>query len=183
MAATQVVSRASGVAADVGTQLPFPFMINTGPWLAVDPVYDHVFVSGGPGTSSIVVLDFSGDIVATITGEPGASQMAVDPATHALYVALHDSNAISEINTQTLSETARFAAYAAPASLVIAGGQLWYSDTDEAAGGYVASMSLDGTALTEQLQLREPVLLTSGGPGADLLATADSADEPPTLSV
>src|SRR6516162_3629711 len=92
--------------ADSTTQLPF----TSGPvWLAVDAAAQHVFVSGGPGSSSIVVLNWDGTIVKTITGEAGASEMAVaDPTTHTLYVALHDANAISEIDTQTLTETTRF---------------------------------------------------------------------------
>ncbi|HEY4237102.1 MAG TPA: hypothetical protein VGM45_07190 [Gaiellaceae bacterium] len=56
------------------TQLPFSNQ--NGAWLAVDPAAGHVFVSGGPGTSSIVVLNYAGAIVKTITGEGGASQMA-----------------------------------------------------------------------------------------------------------
>jgi DNA-binding beta-propeller fold protein YncE len=82
-AAAVFVGPAAAAQAGTSTQLPFGPSNET--WLAVDPVGQHVFVSGGRGTSSIVVLDFNGNIVKTITGEPGASQMAVDPATHTLY--------------------------------------------------------------------------------------------------
>src|SRR5690348_3715506 len=96
-----LVGPAATAQADSATQLPF----TGGAWLAVDPGGQHVFVSGGPGTSSIVVLSYAGKIVDTITGQPGASEMALNPATHTLYVALHDATAISEISTVTLTET------------------------------------------------------------------------------
>src|SRR5215467_6873598 len=134
-----LVGPASVARADVATQLPFTNP-NDAIWLAVDPAGQHVFVTAGSGSSSIVVLNFDGSIDTTITGEGGASQMALDPATHTLYVALADANAISEINTTTLTETTRFstAPYASPTSLVIAGGKLWFSCTP-GSGGCVAS--------------------------------------------
>ena len=84
--------------ADSVTQLPSGM---NEPRMTVDSVGQHVFVSSGPGGSSIVVLNFDGTIASTITGEEGASEMALDSATHTLYVALYDASAISEIDTQT----------------------------------------------------------------------------------
>ncbi len=121
------------------TSLPF-----TNASLAVDPAGQHVFAAGGPGNSSVVVLDYDGNIVTTITGEQGASGMTLDMATHTLYVALADANAISEIDTQMLTETARFStgAFTAPYKPAIAGGKLWIG-TD----GGLATANLDGTGL------------------------------------
>ncbi len=136
-----VLSGAAGTAhAGTGTQLPF-----SNASLAVDPAGQHVFASGGPGNSSIVVLDFNGNVVTTITGEQGAAGMAMDTATHTLYVALADANAISEIDTTTLTETARFStgAFTAPYRPAIAGGKLWIG-TD----GGLAVANLDGAGLT-----------------------------------
>jgi hypothetical protein len=161
--------------ADSTTQLPFG--TESVPWLAVDPATQHVFVSGGPGNSSIVVLDFSGAVVGTIGGEPGASQMALDTATHTLYVALHDADAIAAINTQTLTETSRFSTspYTEPSSLVIAGGRLWFTCMI-GADGCVASAGLDGSNLAEaNIPLSIPTAvnvtaLASGGTNDHLLA-------------
>src|SRR5215471_3122137 len=138
-------------AAQADTVTPLPFY-KAGTWLAVDPVGQHVFVSDGPDTSSILVLDYNGNIVKTINGEDGASEMALDSATHTLYVALdNDVPAISEIDTQTLTETKRFSTepYANPYSLVIANGKLWFSCIDNGGIGSncVASANLDGTGL------------------------------------
>ncbi len=169
--------------ADSLTQLPSTVVA---PSMVVDPGGQHVFISGGPGQSSIVVLDFNGNIVKTITGEPGASQMAVDPSTHTLYVALYGANAISAIDTQSLTETSRFsvAPLVQPQSLVIAGGQLWFSDLTGYSHGYVASMNFDGSDVTEREQellpgvptaLFQSVQLSSGGANNDLLATAQAS--------
>jgi DNA-binding beta-propeller fold protein YncE len=63
--------------------------------MVVDPTHQHVFVSGGAGNSTIVVLNYSGAVVATILSESGAAGMALDPATDNLYVALESSNGIT----------------------------------------------------------------------------------------
>ncbi len=111
--------------------------------------------------------------------------MAIDPSTHALYVALHDSTAISEIDTQTLTETARFSTspFISPMFLVLAGGKVWFACENDLSP-CVASMNLDGSGLASAgIGSRQPVSLASGGTANDLLATADSDDEPPTLSI
>lgn len=178
-----LVGPAATAQADSATQLPF----TGGAWLAVDPGGQHVFVSGGPGTSSIVVLSYAGKIVDTITGQQGASQMALNPATHTLYVALHDATAISEISTVTLTETHRFTTspYASPSSLVIAGGKLWFSCMD-GISGCVASSNLDGTNIVKQnlgAAVDTTTALAAGGSNGSLLAVGDSYAEPPTVSV
>jgi len=176
----------SAAQADATTQLPF----TSGPlWLAADPVGQHVFVSGGPGTSSIVVLNYDGGIVKTITGEQGASQMALDTGTHTLYVALHDASAISEIDTQTLTESTRFSTdpFDSPTSLVIAGqspaGQkLWFSCADTGVG-CVASAGLDGSGIASaDLQgigsTAEDTALATDGLGLLALGVRDSSSTP-----
>lgn len=44
--------------------------------MVVDAAHKRVFVSGGSGSSSVVVLDFNGNIVKTIGSQPGAAGMA-----------------------------------------------------------------------------------------------------------
>jgi uncharacterized repeat protein (TIGR02543 family) len=153
--------------------------------MAVDGAHQHVFLSAGPGTSSIVVLDYAGNIVDTITGEPGASEMALDPATHTLYVALHDATAISAIDTDTLTETSRFstAPYPGPYNLVLGGGKLFFAcaagssgqncPTDN--GGGVVSVYPDGTGMAASIGgYFFMTMLAAGGPGNDLLAVKNS---------
>jgi hypothetical protein len=167
--------------ADTMTQLPFT---GDAPWMAVDPSGSHVFVSDGPGNSSIVVLNFSGQIVKTITGESGASQMALDPATHTLYVALHDSSAISEIDTQTLTETKRFSTspFSAPTGLVIAGGKLWFSCRESYSSGCLVAVNLDGTGMTSSSN-GQPLFLAAGGSNSHLLAYGYTDGQPTPIEV
>ena len=78
-----LVGPAATAQADSATQLPFAN--GRVAWLAVDPAAGHVFVTAGAGTSSIVVLNYAGQVVKTIANEGGASGMALNPATHTLY--------------------------------------------------------------------------------------------------
>lgn len=174
----------SSARADTTTLLPFSSSSAGNIWLAVDDAHQHVFVSGGPATSSIVVLDYAGNIVKTITGEGGASEMALDPSTHTLYVALHDATAISKIDTATLTETGRFStgSFQGPYSLVLVGGKLWFACAEDSTG-CVASVNPDGTGLRDAgFGFHFPTLLAAS-PARGLLAVADSDVEPPTLSV
>jgi hypothetical protein len=170
---------AASAQADTATQLP----LTTAAAIVVDPGGKHVFVSGD---SSVVALNYAGKIVKTIQGENGAAGMALDAATHTLYVALNGATAISEINTQTLTETHRFstAPYAGPSSLVIAGGKLWFSCFQT---GCLATANLDGTGLAAASGISgfssAPALLASGGSGNHLLALADRTGEPPRVAV
>jgi len=181
------------VAADTAT--PLPFSSSQSVWVAVDDAHQHVFVSDGPGNSSIVVLDYAGNIVDTITGESGASQMALDAATHTLYVTLHDATAISAIDTDTLTETSRFstAPYAGPYNLVLGQGKLWFGCTTDnqqqncttgsIGYGSIVSASLDGTGMTAAVPgWFSATMVAVGGPGGDVLAVADSASEPPLVA-
>jgi hypothetical protein len=173
--------------ADIATPLPFT---NSAPiWLAVDPAGQHVFVSGGTGSSLIVVLDFAGNIVKTITGEGGASEMAVDTATHTLYVALSDAGEISEIDTTTLTEKTRFTTgqFVSPTSLVIGGGKLWFSCMD-GANGCVASANLDGSGMAsanlQAINGGDPATaLAVGGSSHNLLAVGGSYGSPTPVAV
>ena len=181
---TLLLGSAATARADETTALPFSHA--SGGWIAVDPAGGHVFVSGGTGTSSIAVLDYRGTLVKTISGEGGASGMAVDTATHTLYVALHDASAIGEIDTRTLTKIKRFSTspYTSPTSLVLAGGKLWFSCLD-LFHGCVASASVEGKDITKAslIGVDYTTDLAAGGPDQSLLALGSSYGEPPVVSV
>jgi hypothetical protein len=153
--------------------------------LAVDGTHGHVFVSGGAGTSSILVLDFDGKIVTTITGQQGASGLVVDESSGTLYAALRDATAISKIDTVTLTETSRVsvAPLSLPTNLALAGGKLWFAHSCGSGGG-TGSINTDGTGVTDETTLPGycPVFATTQG-DSDLLATGDSGISPTTLHV
>jgi hypothetical protein len=178
-----LVGPAASAQADTATGLPFPN--GRSAWIAVDPAGRHVFVSGGPGTSSIVVLNYAGAVVKTIANQGGASGMALDSSSHTLYVALHDATAISEIDTQTLTESKRFStgSFPDPSSLVIAGEKLWFSCTN-GNGGCLVSANLDGSGMATPISGENlPLFLAAGGPNHHLLAFGYSEDSPPNLHV
>jgi YVTN family beta-propeller protein len=140
--------------------------------MAVDDANEQVFVSGGQFGSSIVVLDFDGNVITTISGQQGATGMALDSSTGTLYVALHNANAVSMIDTGTLAETARVSTTGMPRPrrLAIAGGRLWF-DYDCGGPGGVGSAALDGTEVTSEGGAECVTFATAAG-DPDLLAAA-----------
>jgi DNA-binding beta-propeller fold protein YncE len=164
------------------TETPLPINPTYEPYMAVDPVGQHVFVAASQGTSAVYVLDFNGNLVKTITGEPGASGMVVDTATHTLYVADYDATAIAEIDTQTLTETSRFstAPYAGAYDLAIAGGKLWFT-TASNGQGVTASATLDGSNITDA-GFGGAMLLAASADGK-FLAVGNHETEPSGFSV
>src|SRR5579863_6285076 len=122
------VALSAGPAAAATTMsVPLPFTFYSGT-LLVDPVNQHLFVTGGAANSGILVTDYSGDTVATIPNEPGATGMALSGDGSTVYVALAAGDAISAISTSTLTETDRYATGTGtdPAYVAYAGGKVWF---------------------------------------------------------
>ena len=144
--------------------------------MAIDPVGHHIFVSGGSGSDSIYVLDLAGNLLQTISGEPVAQGMVVDPAHHTLYAALGASGQISLIDTTTMTETARVSAGrdTQPTTPVIAGGKLWVM------GNGPVSMNLDGTGVANA-----PFggTLIDASRDGNLVALSDSGYSPASIGV
>jgi hypothetical protein len=117
---------AGPAAAATTTSVALPFSNYSG--MLVDPAHHHLFVTGGSGSSSILVTDYSGQTVATIPNEPGASGLALSDDGSTVYVALAGGNAISAISTSTLAETARYATGSGtdPAYVACSGGKVWF---------------------------------------------------------
>jgi WD40 repeat protein len=140
--------------------------------MVVDDTHQQVFVSGGGFGSSIVVLDFDGQLVTTITGQQGATGMALDPSTGTLYVALQTANSISRINTDTLTEISRFTTtgMSGPRRVALAGGRVWFDYNCGGPGG-IGSAALDGTGVEVEGGVDCVTFATSPG-DPDLLAAA-----------
>jgi hypothetical protein len=193
LCAAAVLMTAEAAHADTSTRLPFfkAYHAESQVWLAVDPVGQHVFVSGGPGTSVIVVLDYSGAIVMTLHAEHGASEMAMDTATHTVYAALPDDNAIALIDTNSLSvrKFVPTTPFENPSSLAIAGGKLWFTCFRESAAGCpgLVEADLDGSHMTlapiAPRTYEFATDMTSGGPGSKYLALGETDLGPPTVHV
>jgi hypothetical protein len=127
-----------------GTLLPLD-----GSWgLVVDDAHHQVFVTGDNLDTTLVVMDFDGNIVTTISGEQGGAGMVLNPATNILYVAHYDGNVIDKIDTGTLSKagTIDLGAVTNVGFLALAGGRLWMSYLCGGLGG-LASIHLDGSGI------------------------------------
>jgi DNA-binding beta-propeller fold protein YncE len=96
--------------------------------MAVDQVHKRVFVSGGAASNGIVVLDFSGHSVKTLSGQYGATGLVLSEDGKTLYAALAAGDAISAIDTATLAESKRFpiGAQTCPTHLARTGTLIWF---------------------------------------------------------
>lgn len=97
--------------------------------IVFDPAHQHAFISGAPNANddAIVVTDYSGAFVGSLSGESGAGGMVVDGST--LYIARCGASAgIDLYDTATLTKTGSIAASPADTScdLALSGGRLWY---------------------------------------------------------
>jgi hypothetical protein len=125
--------------------------------MVVDQASSHVFVSS-PGGNGIVVLNLSGSIVKTITGEAGASSLVVDGST--LYVALPGSGTIDRINTSTLNETSPLITGVSNITdLAFAGGKLWILTSGDCSAVLSALGSVDPAATTPTVTTYPTTLL------------------------
>jgi Bacterial Ig-like domain (group 3) len=107
--------------------------------MLIDPVHQHLFITSGAGSDSILVTDYSGQTVATIPNEPGATGLALSGDGSTVYAALAGGDAISAISTSTLAETARYStgANTGPTYVAYTSGKIWfgYNGTSVGNGG------------------------------------------------
>ncbi|MFE0251358.1 hypothetical protein [Streptomyces sp. NPDC059010] len=135
----------TSAAADTGSPLP----IGSYRDMAVDSAHQQVFLSD-PFGGSVLVTDYTGQVVKRIDGEAGAWGVALSGDSGTLYVALRDAGAIAAIDTVTLEETARYdtgtgaGAYAGPTSLALAGGKIWFGYSLDTWRGALGSLDLGG---------------------------------------
>ncbi|MFF0006108.1 hypothetical protein ACFYQT_22055 [Streptomyces tibetensis] len=87
----------------------------------------HVYVSA-PGDDAVLATDHDGQVVKKMEGLDGARGMAESADGSTLYVALPDADAISVIDTATLTEKQRISTGAdtEPETLALAGGRLFF---------------------------------------------------------
>ena len=115
---------------------------------------DRIFVSGGRNSTDVVVTAANGDLVSTLSGLPGPTDLQLSADRQTLYVALPSANAIAAVNTGTLTEFARFdtGAAACPSSLALTGRFLWFGYGCGGWDGNIGRLDLG----------RQPAVLTTG---------------------
>lgn len=110
-----------------GTTLPFDGSRSSGD-IVVDEAHGHVFVSGGEGTTGVVVVDRNGQIVETIPDLAGAEGMLLSEDGTTLYVALVDGKAVAAIDTETLVARTFAAGDRCPRHLAQVGAHLYFTE-------------------------------------------------------
>lgn len=94
---------------------------------AVDAAHGHLFFSQGSRTSSIIVTNLSGKLVATIGGQADVEDITLSPDGSTLYAADQGADAVSAISTTTLKETSRYSLGTgnAPYGVAVQSGKIW----------------------------------------------------------
>jgi YVTN family beta-propeller protein len=150
----------------------------------------HVFMTAGSGSSSILVTDYAGATVANISNQTGAFGMALSPDGTTLYVALSGADAISVIDTATLTETTRYATGAStcPRDVALAGNMLWFSYGCADNSGQIGRIDTSTNPATVTLGLltsssyHPPLLATSPG-NTNLLVAGQQGLSPSSATI
>ncbi|MFJ8779440.1 YncE family protein [Streptomyces sp. NPDC102476] len=159
-----------------GTALPIAHFAH----LVVDAPHGHLYISGGAGTDGILVTDLDGGNATTISGEQGATGLALSADGTTLYAALPYEDAIAAISTADLTESARYGTGAGthPDSPAVAGGTLWFGYGTAGAGG-IGSVDGAGTVTLRQDSgswAGPPTLATTPTPSGVLAAATQTGD-------
>jgi DNA-binding beta-propeller fold protein YncE len=99
----------------------------------VDEARSRIYITGGTGTSDLVITDLDSGNVRTIANvAPGAAGMALSPDGTKLYIAASDQDWLRIVDTTTLALSGQFAGktdgtMSCPRDVAFAAGQLWVS--------------------------------------------------------
>jgi DNA-binding beta-propeller fold protein YncE len=157
--------------------------------LVVDADHGHVFVSGGRGTTEIMVADLDGQLVGSVPSQQGAAGLALSADGNTLYAALTDSDSITAIDTATLTERGRhdLGAGTCPSDLAVAGRGVWFSYGCGQDGGRIGSLELPPggspvVSLDQGGTWYNPPLLESAPAGGAVLVALEYRAAPPTVT-
>ncbi|MGW0706690.1 Ig-like domain repeat protein [Streptomyces sp. NPDC002643] len=150
--------------ASADTTKPFP-LSDWADDTVVDGVHQQVFFSDG---GRVVVADYAGNVVKTLTGLPGVNSLELSPDSGTLYATAPEADRIVAIDTEKLTLSAEYPTgeKSAPSRLAYADGKLyfgWGRDWDSGLG------AVDLTAETPTVNL-------------DLAAGHDWSDPPMLLA-
>ena len=154
--------------------------------IALDELHSHLIVADNP----VVVMDYSGAVVATLPDEVGRVGLLVDG--DVLYIAQCSlPGVIDIIDTNTLARIGQVpipdgigATQQGDCRLAIAGGRLWFDTAD--AAGTLGSMAVGGTHDVVTYSTLDPVdnaLFATTPTNKDLLVIASSKYCPSTVQV
>ncbi|MFB7371119.1 Ig-like domain repeat protein [Streptomyces sp. NPDC056222] len=121
--AALVAGTAGHAAADSNKVLPVSSVGD----MVVDGVHQKIFISD-PYLGKVVATDYAGTVLATVTGLPGVTGLALSGDAGSLYAAVPGADAVVSLETQTVTETARYATGEGtdPQHVALAGGKIWF---------------------------------------------------------
>ncbi|MET8132039.1 Ig-like domain repeat protein [Streptomyces sp. NPDC005251] len=119
----------------------------------VDGVHQRLFFSDRY-LDKIVVTDYAGRPVTTLTGLPQVRDLDLSPDSKTLYAAVYGADKIVAIDTATLKQTAEYptGANTTPSRVAYADGKLWFGYGDQWESG-LGSVDLTGETPTVTLDL------------------------------
>ncbi|WP_406382499.1 Ig-like domain repeat protein [Streptomyces sp. NBC_01618] len=136
-----VAGTAGSASADSSKVLP----VKSAGDIVVDGVHQKIFISD-PYGGTLVATDYTGTVLATLAGLPGVDGLALSADSGQLYAAVPGADSIVSFETQTVTQTARYAIGdgTGPEHLALAGGKVWfgYGTQDH---GDIGSLDLSGT--------------------------------------
>lgn len=91
----------------------------------VDGVHQQVFLSDG---GKVIVADYAGNVVKTLTGLPGVNDLELSPDSGTLYATAPEADKIVAVDTATLAPSAEYPTgeKTAPHRVAYADGKLWF---------------------------------------------------------
>jgi hypothetical protein len=101
--------------------------------LLIDEARQRIYITGGTGTSDLIVTDLEGDNLRTLQGiVPGGAGMELSPDGSKLYVAASDSDGITVVDLATFQTSWQWTGNSdgtktCPYDITFAVGQLWFS--------------------------------------------------------
>ncbi|MFE7401394.1 Ig-like domain repeat protein [Streptomyces sp. NPDC057557] len=112
--------------------------------IVADGVHQRVFISDPTG-GKVLVADYNGAVVATISSLPGVTGLELSADSGTLYAAVPGADAIVTIDTAALKESARYATGNGtdPKFPALAGGKLWFG-YGGGGSGHIGSLDLSG---------------------------------------
>ncbi|MFB9234748.1 hypothetical protein ACFFWC_04245 [Plantactinospora siamensis] len=151
--------------------------------ILLDEAHGRLYLSGGKGTSDVVVTDLDGHILRTLPGIAGAAGMTLSPDGSKLYVAASDGAWIVIFDTETFDSTSYWVGpndgtMSCPRDLAFAAGSLWVSlGCDDGSNAGIARVDpltgrydLNAIASVDQTIVRPPLLAPVPGQPNMLIA-------------
>lgn len=157
--------------------------------LVVDAVHKRVYYSSGASANQVISVGFDGRGKKVLENQFGASGLVLSADGKTLYVALAAGDAISAIDTGTLTERARYALnpHSCPTHLARTGSDVWFGYGCDAWSGEIGRLDTavepavptyghqapePGNPEKDQRRFERAPLLAEGGEGAAVRVVA-----------